>query len=277
MPVACLDVSHEISDQYNSKHKMLCDRASAITSHSESVDEDSELEIVFEGEVDREDTTDQDLDSEDDMDEEDEADDGNDTTSVYEYNDSEEESDDELAQSNCHDAPFWFSYEEADQINEIMNSYTTTLQLDEEIKSCVRAPPPFVGRVQRIHVNNDLFTTLDHVSIYQRDLVPLGTTLPAVRDVWLLTSWDVEEGLPLRFFEINKDSLLEFWQSRAIGEHSYLYCRPVYNTKHQWDFAVSPQETPITYTSSRHSPTELFTMYLPKRPVESALEDDTVV
>lgn len=150
---------------------------------------------------------------------------------------------------------------------------------------------PFVGRVQRVHVDNDLFTTLDQVSIYKRELMPLGMTLPAVRDVWMLTSWDIEEGLPLRCFEINKDSLLgmflllccnrmltfvpEFWQSRAIGEHSYLYCRPVYNTKQAWEFAVSPQDTPITYTSSLPSPA--FTMYLPKRFVEPAEDDDTVV
>jgi len=279
MPVACLDVSHEIGDQYTSKQNMLCDRSSTNTSHSGSVDEDSELEVIFEGGVDSEDNTDQDLDNEEDIDEEDEDEDndGYDTVSAYEDNDSEEESDSDVEQSNCHDVPFWFSYEEADQINEIMNSYTATLQLDEEIKSCVRAPPPFVGRVQRIHVNNDLFTTLDQVSIYKREPMPLGVTLPAVRDVWLLTSWDAEDGLPLRFFEINKDSLLEFWQSRATGQYSYLYCRPVYNTKREWDFAVSPQETPITYASSLHSPAQLFTMYLPKRPVEAAVEDDIVV
>jgi len=253
---------------------MLFDRASTNASHNE-VDEDSELEITFEGEVDREeDTTEQDLDSEEEKEDDDEEDYEN--TSGYDYNDSEEE-DNDLDNSSCHDVPFWFSHEEADQINEIMNSYTVTLKLDEEIKSCIRAPPPFVGRVQRIHVDNDLFTTLDQVSIYKRELTPLGITLPAVRDVWLLTSWDVEEGLPLRFFEINKDSLLEFWQTKAIGEHSYLYCRPVYNTKQGWDFTVSPQDTPITYASSIHSPTQLFTMYLPKRPTEPALEDETVV
>jgi len=249
---------------------MLYERDSSNNaSHGDTVDEDSELEIVFEGDC-EESYDEQDLQNEDEEEEDDD-----DEASLYDSNDSEEEESD-VSPSNCHDTPFWYSYEDSDQINGIFNSYTETLKLDEEIKSCVRAPPPFIGRVQRIQVVNDLFTTLDQVSIYKRELMPLGMALPAIRDVWLLTSWDVEEGLPLRFFEINKDSLLEFWQGKAIGEHSNLYCRPVYNTKHGWNFGVSHEDTPITYASPLHSTDQLFTMYLPKRP-EVEEEDETLV
>lgn len=112
MPVACLDIPHKIGDQYKSD-KMLCDRAS--TNIPQSVDEDSELEIVFEGDVDREDTSDQNLESEEDTDEEEEEeedDDDYETSSVYDHNDSEGESDSDVDQPNCHEVPFWFSYEE---------------------------------------------------------------------------------------------------------------------------------------------------------------------
>lgn len=254
---------------------MLCDRGSSNnTSNGDAVDEDSELEIVFEGDVDCGESHDeQDLETEDDGEDDDDYD-----ASIYDTNDGEEEDEEgDVGTSNCHDAPFWYSYEDTDQISEILNSYTETLKLDEEIKSCVRAPPPFIGRVQRIQVDNDLFTTLDQVSIYKRELLPLGMALPAIRDVWLLTSWDAEEGLPLRFFEISKDSLIEFWQSKAIGEHSNLYCRPVYHTKHGWDFGVSHDDTPITYASTLHSTDQLFAPYLPKRPIEVEEEDDPLV
>jgi hypothetical protein len=66
---------------------------------------------------------------------------------------------------------------------------------------------PFIGRVRRTQVENDMFTTLDEVSVYLRDFKPLGVTLPLCRTVWQITSWDVTEGIPLRCFEIRKDSL----------------------------------------------------------------------
>lgn len=66
---------------------------------------------------------------------------------------------------------------------------------------------PFIGRIRRTQVENDLFSTLDEVSIYLRDIKPLGVNLPFSRTVWLLTSWEVGEGIPLHSFEIREDSL----------------------------------------------------------------------
>jgi len=271
MPVACpiLPRSEMVSHQEKDPNdlKMICNRMDEIAlSGGHSAVDDSELEIVFEEGVDFEGIKVEDCDQEDELDDED--DDGSEYSESGDvsYDDEDYEYDDDCEEeTHCQDTPFWFSHEEPDQITEIIKSYTETLKLDLEMKECVRAPPPFVGRVKRIQVDNDLFTTLDQVSVYLRDVKPLGISLPFSRDVWLLTSWDVEDGIPIRSFEISKDSLLEFWQSRSHGAYSYLYCRPIYHTKCDWEFEASSSDTPVVYASSLYSPTRSFSPYLPNR------------
>jgi len=256
-----------IADQDDLIYKnnsMLCDKEPNKTTsplNGNTVD-DAELEVIFEGDVERDEEPEDDGDDVESVDEE----------SEYDYDTSDDEEDG--AHSNIQDTPFWFSYEDRDQICEIIDSYSKTLELDKERESCVRAPPPFVGRVKRVRVDNDLFTTLDKVSIYLRDVRPLGITLPFSRDAWLLTSWDVEEGIPLRSFIIKQDSLVDFWRSRSQGDYSYLYCRPIYHNKTAWQFEVSASDSPIVYASPHYSATHSFNLYLPKQvDHSSSLED----
>jgi len=279
MPVACPILPHSemVSQEKDlDDRKMICERmdGSAPLGGDSTID-DSELEIVFEEGVESDAIRVEDCDRvEEELDDED--DEGSDSESgEVSYDDEDYGYDYESADdthSNCQDTPFWFSHEEPDQITEIIKSYTETLKLDLERKACVRAPPPFVGRVKRIQVDNDLFTTLDQVSIYLRDVKPLGISLPLRRYVWLLTSWDAEDGIPIRSFEISKDSLLEFWQNRSHGSYSYLYCRPIYHTKCEWEFEASSSDTPVVYASPFYSPTQSFSLYLPN-PTQSPTDD----
>jgi len=260
---------------------MICDRKQedARLDGGDSASDDSELEIVFEENVEGEGLRVDDRESQEDElgsdgEEDEEGSDYNDELGDDEEHDYEDDSE-SYTSPNGQGTPFWFSYEEPDQIMEIIKSYTKILNLDKEREQCVRAPPPFVGRVKRIQVDNDLFTTLDQVSVYLRDVKPLGISLPFRRNVWLLTSWDIEEGIPLRSFEISKDSLLAFWQSRSHGEYSYLFCRPIYHTKCDWKFEATPIDTPVVYDSPLYSPTHSFNLYLPyQREDIYATEDD---
>jgi len=279
MPVACPTLPHsqrvgQDSDRQDKKAtNMLCMLHDKDTPHIRGGDvtsEDSELEIIFEGDADCCDEIEDEEDTEATSDEESEDE--------YAEDEFEEEEDDEEGiHSNCQDTPFWFSYEDTDQICGILNSYSKTLDLEEERKSCVRAPPPFIGKVKRVQVDADLFTTLDQVSIYLRDVRPLGISLPFSRDEWLLTSWDVAEGVPLRSFRIKDESLIEFWQSRAHGDVSYLYCRPVYHTKSCWEFEVSSYDLPVVYASPFYSATHSFNLYLPKRVEHPSALDESLV
>jgi hypothetical protein len=253
-----------VFQEHNLKdHKILCDNKQSPAAE-EAVD-DSELEIIFEGSIDCDqlgcDEIDQEGDVQCDSEQEDESDSESDASEVeYDLSSDDDDSADAFATAQ---PPFWFSYEDPDQVAEIINIYTATLRLDQEQKACVRAPPPFVGRVKRVQVENSLFTTLDQVSVYTRDLRPLGISLPFRCDVWFLTTWDVDEGVPLRFFEVTKKELIEFWQARACGEYSYLYCRPVYNSKCQWKCEASSYDSPIVYTAANFSLVYAFNLYLP--------------
>jgi len=288
MPIACNNKMMSIKNNNNNNNNNLCGRSDS-TAIIHCCEDDTGLEVVFEhGDNNNNDDDDDDCvfiedeeDSDDDeyMDSRDESLEEGDRFegeySVEEEEGQEEEGGDNSSSSICQEAPFWYSYEDTEQINGIMNCYTTALKLDEERKTCIRAPPPFVGRVKRLQVDNDLFTTLDQVSVYLRDVRPLGTCLPFCRDAWMLTSWDVYEGIPLRSFQISKDSLLEFWQARSHGEYSYLFCRPMLKTA--WEYTVSLEDAPIIYLSPLYSATHSFNLYLPKQPprpsLRSSLED----
>jgi len=205
-------------------------------------------------------------DSDDGDDEEDSEGDENDQEPV---GDEEDETPSPLPH-NGDVVPFWFAHEDQDQINEIVQIYNQTLNIERERKMCLRAPVPFVGSIKRTQVHNTLFSTLDEVSVYLRDIKPLGVDLPLSRTVWLLTSWEVSEGIPLHSFEIREDRLREFWQKRSRGASSFLYCRPVFHTKGKWSYGVCDQDVPVTYADSIiHTHTPCYTPYIPKQHLHS--------
>jgi len=187
-----------------------------------------------------------------------------DTESVdHEDGEEDDEDDGEAAPPQSTDeVPFWFSHEDNDQVCKIMECYTRFLDVESEGKLCIRAPKKFVGKVRRTQVENEMFSTLDEVSIYSRDFKPLGVTLPLVRTVWVITSWDVTEGIPVHSFELHKDSLRAFWYQRTVGSDSFLYCRPLLHTNSEWQFQVSELENPVTYTCL-HSNTPSYGPYIP--------------
>jgi len=278
MPVPCQQVQHPkmISDQQITlKDSLLVINKNGMIHASR---DDPGLEIVFEGDL--LDTLEDDFSDEDGDAELDESEDsGNDYESEIDKDYYYEDSDDDESRSESNYTPFWFRYEDTAQISVIIDSYSSTLKLEQERESCIRAPMPFVGRVKRTQVDNDLFTTLDQISIYHRDVRPLGISLPFDRDVWLLTSWDAVEGIPLRSFEISSAPLLGFWQGRSHGGASYLFCHPMYRTKSDWEFEVSQDDSPVLWASPLYSVTQSFNLYLPKtvKSPSIALEEDLFV
>jgi len=187
--------------------------------------------------------------------------------------DNEEDEEEEAPPQLGNEVPFWFSHEEADQISGIIEYYSRFLDLESERKLCIRAPKQFIGRVKRTRVENEMFSTLDEVSIYLRDFKPLGVNLPLVRTVWQVTSWDVVEGIPVHAFELRKDSLRAFWYQRTIGTDSYLYCRPLFQTSGDWQFEASDVENQVAY-ASLHSNFPTYGPYIPSKRSCASLEDN---
>jgi len=94
------------------------------------------------------------------------------------------------------DIPFWFGYEDDDQIRCILAKYAATLKLDDEIKRCIRMPPPFIGRVKRSVVHSESsFMTLDEVEIFRRSTLPPFSQLPFVKKHVLLSVWSIDDGV----------------------------------------------------------------------------------
>jgi len=198
--------------------------------------------------------------SEEDEDEEDEsADDKSEDESPYEaseYGDDDIvfDDDEEAHQTKGIETPFWFANEDKEQIREIMSKYSNELKLEEEKSRCIRQPPPFIGRIKRIKVENDnTFTTFDLVDIYRRSLVPPGTEMPSIRSVYFLTTWSSDDGVPIRFLQLSTKALKKFWESRIIHDTppSYLLSLPAYNSpKDQYEYQVSSLELKVGYSQS---------------------------
>lgn len=172
--------------------------------------------------------------------------------------------------------PFWFSHEEPEQLRLIFDSYSTTLELEEQRKQCIRAPAPFIGRIKRTQVEEEPFTTLDEVEIYLREIYPLGTMLPLSRTDWVLTSWDPEEGVPTKIVKLTKQ-MRKFWKKRTHGHSSsYLYCSPLFRTKEEYTYNVSPQNHDVMYTSDSATYTSVtqFSPFLPERCREVTFSRD---
>eukprot|EP00026_Physarum_polycephalum_P006269 Phypoly_transcript_06311.p1 GENE.Phypoly_transcript_06311~~Phypoly_transcript_06311.p1 ORF type:complete len:394 (+),score=78.34 Phypoly_transcript_06311:130-1311(+) len=167
-------------------------------------------------------------------------------------------------EQSANKVPFWFTHEEPDQIRMIFESYAVTLNLEEQRKACVRAPAPFIGRIRRTPVKplesetETCFKTLDKVEIFLRELYPLGTMLPLSRVTWVLTTWDLNDGVPIQSQELQKSSkivspltfTIESIQRRTHGQSSTLYCAPIERTKEEYQYSVSPQDHNLMYASN---------------------------
>ena len=52
------------------------------------------------------------------------------------------------------------------------------------------------------------FETLDEVRVYQRDMVPLGFAMTALRVEYFRTSWDAKDGVPLTLTRITRQKIV---------------------------------------------------------------------
>jgi hypothetical protein len=152
--------------------------------------------------------------------------------------------------------PFWFTHEEPEQIRMIFESYGVTLDIEEQRKACVRAPAPFIGSITRTPIKpatsdtDGAFKTLDKVDIYLREMYPLGTMLPVSRVAWVCTTWDANEGVPTHSFELQKSTKKSMLKRAQGAQSSTLYCTPIFRTKEEYQYSVSPQEHSLMYASN---------------------------
>jgi len=94
--------------------------------------------------------------------------------------------------------------------------------------------------------------TLDIVSIYQRDLVPLGGTMTQIREETLLTTWDVAEAMPLSIVRLtNQKQLINKLDQLVVPdeEPSFLFCRPVFMHEAEFTFSLGTKPHEIIYSS----------------------------
>jgi len=138
-----------------------------------------------------------------------------------------------------------------------------------------RSAKPFIGKIERFQLlqNYDsfLFSTMDTLYVHSRvfpEIVAIDQPFPLERRYDVLTTWDRENGLPLKFSILNRDDFdddddddddddasrrkesslssykqefdfekLQFWRGRRIGSPSVLASAPVFNQE-RFDFRV---------------------------------------
>jgi len=155
--------------------------------------------------------------------------------------------------------PFWFGNEDEEQMRYITAKYCNYLKLPEEKKRLIRQPEPFVGRIKRSKVDNaEIFTTFDEVEIYRRSLLPLGSVMPLIRKVFLLTCWSYEDGLPIQFASLPSECSKKMWRDRIVptSTASILLCLPVYGSDSEYHFFVADSSS----LEVTHSPYLLHTI-----------------
>lgn len=173
----------------------------------------------------------------------------------YSYSDIEDRNDLE-EEPIIASTPFWFGNEEPKQIQMIFQSYSNHLKVTEQAKSCIREPIPFVGRIHRTKVRNDVFTTLDKVDIYRKTTIPPESVFPVNRTCWVLTTWSDQDGLPLQHTSLNAESKYE-WKEQEIGDESFLVCAPFYSSV-DYHYLVLQEEYELSYHTPHHPSFQLF-------------------
>jgi len=171
--------------------------------------------------------------------------------------------------------PFWFSNEEPSHAQQVVKEYSRFLNLVEPNKGS-RQLPTFVGRIERQPVVTFLgdgddtlsFTTLDVVGVYRRDMRQVGSTVTAVEQTVILTTWD-EDGVPMHF-SLRKDAALRDWQHyHKFSNPSFIYCLPVWYTDHEYSYEVCSIRKDVGYSKEPFN----FTKYIPQhyRPCVESL------
>ena len=109
-----------------------------------------------------------------------------------------------------------------------------------------RSSQLFVGKIKRLDATfGSVFQTFDKVIIHNEQISTEFPTLPEDHEVYILTTWDKEEGIPTSLFTITEDKCLEFWRNRVQIKASvptYLYCEPHYYAHNEYVYSSSSTE-----------------------------------
>lgn len=153
-------------------------------------------------------------------------------------------SDDDFTDTACSDSgfdtdeefefspPFWFSHEEPSHLQSICQLYSIFLKIGLEFnckkRTDQRCLPNFIGQIHRTALKRDTsctFFTLDTVDVHRRDVRLVGSPLTHLNQIQLLTSWDVQEGLPIRHQLLNQCDVFH-WRCRSSDSISVIHCFP---------------------------------------------------
>jgi len=157
---------------------------------------------------------------------------------------------DDIEQNSCllessFEVPFWFSNEDKVHIRQIFDLYSRFLKLAEKQRNRIREPKIFIGRIKRMKMGGDGFTTLDKVELFKRAWVSPGTSFPTESTQYLVTNWS-EDGLPISFFSMKKSTYRTQIENQKTPT-SYLFALPVFNSNVDFDFFVSKDDQQVTY------------------------------
>ncbi|XP_049848534.1 uncharacterized protein LOC126315324 [Schistocerca gregaria] len=167
--------------------------------------------------------------------------------------------------SDPSNVPFWFGDEDKVHVKKIILYYEKFLGLDKEQNACKRAPKPFIGKIQRSAIENkdpEVFQTFDIVSVYTRNNLPPELPMPFYRMHYLLTTWDLQTGLPIKLVNLN-DSHLSKTIVKSNTSLSWLYCRPVYCSD-EYVYSTDIEELEVGYSDAPFS----YYQFLSKKTAE---------
>lgn len=127
------------------------------------------------------------------------------------WEDEEDEEDDASVVDQPVVPPFWFGWEEEDQLALLFERY-------EEYLSAIIPRGMFIGSIDRTCVSMDAMQTFDRVNVVEKatGFAP-DSSLPVFKHITVLSTWDAEDGLPVSCFVIEPDnrSLCQFWEQRS--------------------------------------------------------------
>jgi len=177
-------------------------------------------------------------------------------------NTDQERDNDEGCNHSEQRVPFWFSNEEPGHSHRVVKEYSRFLNLVEPDRGS-RQLPTFVGRIERQPVETDQeetnFTTLDTVVIYRRDMRQVGSTVTAVQEEVVLTTWD-DDGVPLKF-SLRAEADLRDWQRyHKFSSPSFIYCLPVWYSDDEFSYEVCSLRKEVGYSKEPFN----FTKYIPQ-------------
>ena len=160
------------------------------------------------------------------------------------------DNDDEMDEKNI-ETPFWYANEDFDHIREIFAVYQMKLIKEEK----TRSSQLFVGQITRLDATcGQDFQTFDEVSIFNEQIGSDSPLIPFVKKIFVVTTWDRSDGLPLHLFIVDKDEedCLNFWRERVQRKNSKtssLFCVPHFLAKGEYVYysSSSPSDSQLCY------------------------------